>query len=144
MFASIARAIISRAGFLHHFAILTAVGIPALLCSGCVAFLDAELNNRGGVIDLKLDERWILADTKQMRVLRAYVSIGSLARMSRENYYNSERQLIAQHVNTAVNVAFDAIRGPATAFISTREWRSWKSPLFGSPSRFFPSTRMKA
>ncbi len=108
MFASIARAIISRAGFLRHFAILTAVGIPALLGSGCVAFLDAELNNRGGIIDLKLDERWILADTKQMRVLRAYVLIGSLARMSRENYYNSERQLIAQHVNTAVNVAFDA------------------------------------
>lgn len=88
---------------------LCAVVMGALLCQGCaLSFLDAELSNRGGYLDQKLDERWMVADTKQMRVLRAYVMIGSLARMSRENYYKSERQLIAQHVNTAVRVAFDA------------------------------------
>lgn len=75
---------------------------------GCVGIFDAELNNRGGYLDQKLDDRWIIADTKQMRVLRAYVLIGSLARMSRENYYKSERDLIAKHVNSAVNVAYDA------------------------------------
>lgn len=108
MFASLFRAIVSRHGDLRRFSALIAAIIPALCCSGCVGFLDAELNNRGGIVDLKLDERWILADTKQMRVLRAYTLIGSLARMSRENYYKSERQLIAQHINTAVNVSFDA------------------------------------
>lgn len=86
--------------------VFTGAVTPVL--TGCVGFLDAELNNRGGYLDQKLDERWIVADTRQMRVLRAYVMIGSLARMSRENYYKSERLLIAQHVNTAVRVAFDA------------------------------------
>ncbi|MEQ1716569.1 MAG: hypothetical protein ABL907_11385 [Hyphomicrobium sp.] len=85
---------------------LLLVAVPGL--TGCGGFFGAELNNRGGYLDQKLDEKWILADTKQMRVLRAYVMIGSLARMSRENYYKSERQLIAQHVNSAVRVAFDA------------------------------------
>lgn len=85
-----------------------AIPLLAIGLAGCAGFFGAELNNRGGYIDQKLDSKWMHADTKQMRILRAYVMIGSLARMSRENYYKSERQLIAQHVNTAVNVAFDA------------------------------------
>ncbi len=80
----------------------------SFLCTGCVSFLDAELNNRGGYSDTKLDNYWMIADTKQMRALRAYTLIGSLARMSRENYYKSERKLLANHVNVAVNAAHDA------------------------------------
>lgn len=79
-----------------------------ILLGGCISILDAELNNRGGYIDQKLDNYWIEADTKQMRVLRAYVLIGSVARMSREGFYKSERENLVQAVNSAVNVANDA------------------------------------
>lgn len=106
MFAYLFRAI-SRAWLLRFVA--TAIAALAMIpLGGCAGFFGAELNNRGGYLDQKLDSKWIVADTKQMRVLRAYAMIGSLARMSRENYYKSERQLIAQHISTAVNVAFDA------------------------------------
>ena len=94
------------------FGIRTAVFAILIFCmpalTGCAGFFGDELSNRGGYLDQKLDSKWIVADTKQMRILRAYSMIGSLARMSRENYYKSERQLIAQHVNSATRVAFDA------------------------------------
>lgn len=74
--------------------------------SGC-SFVTTELNNRGGFIDAKLDEKWIIADTKPMRVLRAYVLLGSITRMA-ETKYKSEREIIVRHVNTALTVASDA------------------------------------
>lgn len=81
--------------------------LSAVSLQGCVALLDAELNNRGGWIDQKLDDRWMIADTKQMRTLRAYVLIGSAIRMARPKY-DSERKLIVAHANAAVAVASDA------------------------------------
>lgn len=87
---------------------LLAVTMIACCLGGCaLSFLDSELNNRGGYLDSKADDYWFIADTKQMRVLRAYVVIGSLARMSRENFYKSEREVLIQHINSAVNVAND-------------------------------------
>lgn len=73
--------------------------------SGC-SFVSLELNNRGGYIDAKLDDHWIIADTKPMRVLRAYVLIGSVTRLA-QTKYESERELIVRHVNTAIKVASD-------------------------------------
>ena len=84
------------------FVLFAAVG-----ASGCVAMIGAEVNNRGGFVDQKLDERWLVADTKQMRVLRAYVMIGSALRMA-ETKYASERKLIVAHSNTAIKVISDA------------------------------------
>ena len=83
--------------------------IIALLCQGCaLSFIDSELNNRGGFIDKKLDQHWMVADTKKMRVLRAYILIGSLARMPRDKHYKSERETIVQHISSAIAVASDA------------------------------------
>jgi hypothetical protein len=84
---------------------LVAALTPGL--TGCVGFLDAELNNRGGFVDAKLDDYWMVADTKQMRMLRAYVLIGSITRLA-ETQYASEKEAIAKQVNTAVYVASDA------------------------------------
>lgn len=108
MFASLFRAIVSRHGDLRRFSALIAAIIPALCCSGCVGFLDAELNNRGGYIDAKLDERWLIADTKQMRVLRAYILIGSLARMPQEQYSKTQREIIIAQIGTSVHAANEA------------------------------------
>ena len=88
---------------------LMAAVIIALLCQGCaLSFIDSELNNRGGFIDKKLDQHWMVADTKKMRVLRAYILIGSLARMPRDKHYKSERETIVQHISSAIAVASDA------------------------------------
>lgn len=83
------------------------IALSTLLFSGC-SIIDAELHNRGGFSDKKLDNYFIIADTKQMRVLRAYLLIGSIARLSREHYYRSERETIIQHINSAILVANDA------------------------------------
>jgi len=87
-----------------HTLLVAAIGVSL---TGCMAFLSDELNNRGGFVDAKLDERWMIADTKQMRILRAYVLIGSVARMAQPKF-DSERELIVQHVNVAIKVAADA------------------------------------
>lgn len=80
----------------------------SIMLQGCVAsFFDGELNNRGGYIDAKLDDHWMIADTKPMRVLRAYVLIGSVARLA-QTKYDSEREAIVKQVNIAVKVAADA------------------------------------
>lgn len=97
----------SRASLLRILILLAIVSVPPIGLAGCSLF-SSELNNRGGFVDAKLDARWIIADTKQMRVLRAYILIGSIARMSRETYYKSERETLIQKINSAVNVAKDA------------------------------------
>jgi hypothetical protein len=84
---------------------LVALLVGALL-PGC-SVLDKELTNRGGYIDYKLDKHWWVADTKQMRVLRAYVLVGSVARMA-QTKYQSERESIVQQVNSAIRVMSDA------------------------------------
>ncbi|MEQ1710426.1 MAG: hypothetical protein ABL908_03395 [Hyphomicrobium sp.] len=105
MFACFFRAI-ARTVQLRIVATVIAVLAPIPL-GGCVGFLSAELNNRGGYIDQKLDNYWMVADTKQMRILRAYILIGSIARLA-QTKYQSERELIIQHVNTSIKVASDA------------------------------------
>lgn len=80
----------------------------ALLCtlfSGC-SFINAELNNRGGYLDEKGDQYFMIADTKPMRVLRAYVLLGSVTRLA-QTKYESEREVIVRHVNSAIKVASD-------------------------------------
>ncbi len=103
MFAYIPRAIISRAVFLRLLLIGPLMMVSILVLPGC----GSELNNHGGWLDAKLDHKWMVADTKQMRVLRAYVLIGSIARMA-QTKYPSERELIVKHVNVAVQVVSDA------------------------------------
>lgn len=89
--------------------IFATIGSMAVTLGGCVAMIDAELNNRGGFMDQKADAYWIAADTKPMRLLRAYLFIGSIARLSRESYYKSEREIISAHISTAVRVADDVM-----------------------------------
>jgi hypothetical protein len=86
--------------------ILSVAVLSGLMAGGC-SFIGAELNNRGGYLDAKGDEIWFIADTKPMRVLRAYVLLGSITRMAQTNY-KSERELIVKHVNTSVQVAAEA------------------------------------
>jgi hypothetical protein len=85
---------------------MVAIMIAASALAGC-SFVSLELNNRGGYIDATLDERWIIADTKPMRLLRAYVLVGSITRLA-QTKYESERELIVRHVNTSIKVASDA------------------------------------
>lgn len=85
--------------------LIAAIGLSATV-AGC-SFIGAELNNRGGYLDKKGDEIWFIADTKPMRVLRAYVMLGSITRLAQTNY-GSEREIIVQHVNSAIKVASDA------------------------------------
>jgi hypothetical protein len=106
MCCSAFRAIISRANFLRLALMIACVGSACGL-QAC-SIIDLELNNRGGFVDAKLDERWFIADTKQMRVLRGYVLIGSLARMPADRYSTSERDAIVQSISSAVLVANDA------------------------------------
>lgn len=77
-----------------------------VLLSGC-SMIELELNNRGGWLDKKLDNYWWTADTKQMRVLRAYVLIGAVTRMA-QTKHDSERKSLAKQVGVAVQVASDA------------------------------------
>lgn len=97
----------SRGRFLKLIAVICVFIAAPVTLTGCVGFLGAELNNRGGYLDKKLDNYWMIADTKQMRILRAYVLIGSTARLA-QTKYQSERELIIQHVNTSIKVASDA------------------------------------
>jgi hypothetical protein len=103
MFAYSFRAIVSRSVFLRRLLIGPLTALSILVLPGC----GSELNNHGGWLDAKLDHKWMIADTKQMRVLRAYVLIGSIARMA-QTKYPSERELIVRHVNVAVQVVSDA------------------------------------
>ncbi|MFT0862244.1 hypothetical protein [Ancylobacter sp. G4_0304] len=52
----------------------------AFTVSGC-GYFKQEFNNRGGYLDYVSDKYWIRADTKKMRVLRAYVVQGALVRI---------------------------------------------------------------
>lgn len=88
-------------GARHFLAIM--IAMPLVGCS----FFENELNNRGGYIDYKLDQHWWVADTKPMRVLRAYVLVGSVARLA-QTRYKTQREGIVQKVNSAVAVAADA------------------------------------
>lgn len=85
--------------------LLAVLLLPAFLLPGC-STIELELNNRGGWVDAKLDNHWWVADTKPMRVLRAYVLVGSVARMA-QTKYASEREAIIQRINSAVAVASD-------------------------------------
>jgi hypothetical protein len=66
-----------------------------------------ELNNRGGYLDKKFDNYWWAADTKQMRVLRAYVLVGAVTRLA-QTKHDSERKSLSKQVGVAVQVASDA------------------------------------
>lgn len=88
-------------------ALAPVLAITIAVSTGGCSFLGAELNNRGGYLDAKLDDYWLIADTKQMRIMRAYVLIGSITRLA-QTKYQSERELIIQHVNTSISVASDA------------------------------------
>lgn len=86
--------------------LMVAVLIGVFKLPGCT-ILELELNNRGGWVDSKLDSYWWTADTKPMRVLRAYALVGSVARMA-QTTHKSDREAIIQRVNTAIAVASDA------------------------------------
>lgn len=79
----------------------------AFAVSGCTAF-KAELENRGGFTDRLLDEYWFRADTKELRVLRSYMLIGTLLRMSARNFTSHERYSVALKANVAIAQAADA------------------------------------
>ncbi|MCJ8142366.1 hypothetical protein MKI84_05510 [Ancylobacter sp. A5.8] len=64
-------------GRTRRFAVVFAL---ALTVSGC-SYLKQEFNNRGGYLDYVSDKYWMRADTKKMRVLRAYVVQASLVRI---------------------------------------------------------------
>lgn len=81
--------------------------MSALALTGCSLLTD-ELENRGGFSDRFLDKYWFRADTKEMRVLRSYMLIGSLLRLSSWTFNAAERQSVALKVNTALQQAKDA------------------------------------
>lgn len=58
-----------------------AVTLLALMVSGC-GIIRQEMNNRGGYADYVADKYWMSADTKMMRVLRAYVIQSVLVRLA--------------------------------------------------------------
>ena len=69
-----------------------------LLSSGC-AIYEAEVGNRGGYLDVVLDEHWMRADSKRMRALRAFAMQVSLARMASVSAKNdNDRQLLAARI----------------------------------------------
>lgn len=82
---------------------ISVVASIALLASlpGC-GLMRIELTNRGGFSDALLDKYWFKADTKEMRVLRAYMLIGSLLRISARNFTALERKIVAQKISAAI------------------------------------------
>jgi len=78
----------------------------ALCLAGCVfSFIEDERSNRGGFADALMDRHWMAADTNQMRTLRAYLLIGSIARLRKEGYYKTERQTLVTAMNSAILAA---------------------------------------
>lgn len=74
--------------------------------SACVlGVLEDERTNRGGFVDAVLDKRWMAADTNQMRTLRAYLLIGSIARLRRDIYHKTERPTMVAAMNSSIRAA---------------------------------------
>ena len=71
------------------------VWCTVILGGGC-AIWEQETTNRGGYLDHLIDDRWIKADSKSMRALRAFAIQVSLARIASVSAKNdSDRQLLA-------------------------------------------------
>ena len=83
------------------------LGVLALVCSlsGCASF-----QNRGGLTDWAEDQFVFKADSKEMRVLRSYVILGGLARISSSSPMTiEERDLVSAQIASAVRQSYDAL-----------------------------------
>jgi hypothetical protein len=84
--------------------------IVAYVLGGC-AVVREELNNRGGYLDYLADRYWMHADSKQLRVLRAYTMQAAVGRLAAVSPWSANDRNIMAVRMAAANAAFaDAFR----------------------------------
>jgi hypothetical protein len=94
-------------------AVLGACAVAGALLTGGCALVDQELNNRGGYADHLADRFWMKADSKQLRVLRAYALQAAVGRVAATSPLTAkDRDIVAIRMARA-NQGFERAYGCA-------------------------------
>jgi hypothetical protein len=84
--------------------ILSVLALSIAISGGGCSVLHEELNNRGGHIESLTDQYWFVADTKLMRILRAYLLLSGLTNIGAQAPKNaSERRELLLRVELTLH-----------------------------------------